>query len=83
MASTGVVVYVDNFDNSDRQLRPHTPILCCYTPCSAPRSFEPLDSHKPNSRQGPTRVNPPQTTHGYRRRARYVRLAEVGLGSNA
>ena len=69
MVRLGFVVDVDNFCGDGRQLRFDALILGCSAPFSGSRSFEPAIAQKPRSRQGATRVNLLQTTHGYSRRA--------------
>jgi hypothetical protein len=75
MATAGFIVDMDNFSDSD----PSIPSLML--PCSAvlyPFLASVVSgvatAQKPRSRQGATRVNSFQTTHGYSRRAPYVPL---------
>jgi hypothetical protein len=82
MATAGSVVDMDNFGDSD----PSTPSLMLPYPAVpyallAPVVLSVAAAQKPRSRKGPTRVNPLHITHGYSRRARYVRLW-TGLAFN-
>ncbi len=75
MATAGFVVDMDNFGDS----YPSTPSLmlpyaAVLYPFLAPVVSSVAIAQKPRSRQGATRVNPFQTTHGYSRRAPFVPL---------
>jgi hypothetical protein len=84
MATAGFIVDMDNSGDSD----PSTPTLmlpysAVLHPFLAPVVSSVATAQKPRSRQGATRVNPLQTTHGYSRRATYVRATRSGLAAHS
>ena len=82
MATAGFIVDMDNFGDSF----PSTPSLMLPYPAVLYAFLAPVIScvataQKPRSRQGATHVNPLQTTHGYSRRAAYVRWFQGVIAS--
>ncbi len=75
MATAGFIVDVDNLGDSDPSTpSPTLPYSAVLHPLLAPAVSSVATAQKPRSRQAVTHVNPLQTTHGYSRRATYVRL---------
>jgi hypothetical protein len=75
MASTGFIVDVDNFDKATVNSVSTFPCSAVLHPFLLPVVSSRYTAQKPRSRQGAIRINPPQTTHGYSRRARYVQVS--------
>ena len=74
MATTGFIVDVDNFGDSDPSTpSPTLPYSAVPHPLLASAFLSVATAQKPRSRQAVTRVNGLQTTHRYSRRATYVR----------